>query len=154
ADAEDLIERLWADYPGSDDVKSALVGLRVGRAEKALKDGQPEEARRLLDRLDQQIPNSPAAVPLRKELEAKARSLLREAEAESKKDPSRARNLLRAIQAINPRDRDAQELDAKLSNSYQVLRVGVRDLPRNLSPARAVLPEERQALPLLFESLI
>ncbi|HEV3261543.1 MAG TPA: ABC transporter substrate-binding protein, partial [Gemmataceae bacterium] len=42
----------------------------------------------------------------------------------------------------------------KLDNALSILRVGVRDLPVNLSPGTAVTDSEKQAVELLFESLI
>jgi ABC-type oligopeptide transport system substrate-binding subunit len=42
----------------------------------------------------------------------------------------------------------------RLDMSYQVLRVGMRELPRYLSPARAVTDADRRAVDLLFESLV
>src|SRR5205085_3315421 len=47
-----------------------------------------------------------------------------------------------------------QDLQRRLKKDYGVLRVGVRELPQYFWPAWAAADSEKQALPLLFESLL
>jgi ABC-type transport system substrate-binding protein len=124
---------------------------------QSLKEKQYSQARRRKKALAELFPDSPAVIPIDKELQEKARALMDE--AKTKKDPMEAMRLVREAEEIWPRLPGLRDLGLKLSNSYPILRVGVPELPEDLknlklSPATAFSDTEKRAVELIFESLV
>jgi ABC-type transport system substrate-binding protein len=94
----------------------------------------------------------PEADALRQVLQSKAAMFL--GAAQQTKDDKQALKLLEEAVRIWPRLPHLQDELLKRKGRYAILNVGVRKLPKYLSPARASTDEERQALELLFESLM
>lgn len=155
-----LTRRLAAAYPAKEDqariarplsemVKKAMAGTDIG-------DASLREARRRLRQLEQQFPGSEVVVPIREGLQESARSLL-EAAKQMGKDP---KGLKRALELLAEAEETWPELPGlrayriQLTQSHPVLRVGVRELPRLLSPAKMATDSELRAVELLFESLV
>jgi len=94
----------------------------------------------------------PDAAALRQLLARKAAALLDR--AKQTKDDKKAEQLLQAALEIWPRLPGLRDELLKRQGKYAILYVGVRTLPKYLSPARAVADAELQALELLFEALV
>ena len=110
------------------------------------------EVRKRLLLLDQQFPDSQEVKDLRKELSEKAAALVEE--ANKLKDPKKKKDLLKTAQNIYPQLPGLRDKLLQISNKYPILYVGVHDLPEKLSPALAYTDSEKQAVELLFESLV
>jgi ABC-type transport system substrate-binding protein len=153
-EADELANQLHEAYPQRADVTAKIVNLRAVRAEQALAKADFLGARTHLEQIEKLSPNSDAAERVRRQLSQQARKLLAEAREAAKSDRSRAIGLLQQATEIWPRLEGLQDEQLKLNNSYPILYVGVRNLPRQLSPATAGIDSERQALALIFESLV
>lgn len=155
--AFELADRLTDAHPKNEDVYIRVIEMRVLHAEKSLQSGKDEdfrEARRNLERLDRQFPNSPKAEPLRRRLRDKAADYLRKAQEVAKTDKVEAIRLMRTAEQIWPQLPNLQDSRLDLENAYPILYVGVPQLPDHMSPAAAVTDTERLAMELLFESLV
>jgi ABC-type transport system substrate-binding protein len=94
----------------------------------------------------------PDAEAIRQVLQRKAALLL--SAARKSKDDKQAVRVLEAAAEIWPQLPGLNDDLLKHKGQYAVLYVGVRALPKYLSPARAFTDSERQALELIFESLV
>jgi tetratricopeptide (TPR) repeat protein len=165
ADAKDwtgaleLGTQLVEVYPQNRDVRAAIVNIRAQQLALGLvadDDRSYIEARKGLEQLERLFPGAqeqPAARRLREQLQKRAQTLKRTIEELARKDKTKAAALLRTVEGIWPQLDGLQKLHQEL-RPYRPLRVGVRHLPENLSPATAVTDADRQALELLFESLV
>jgi ABC-type oligopeptide transport system substrate-binding subunit len=148
-------EQLAKDYPDSVAVQLDLPRLALRRAELSGKLSDYVETRRLLVAFEGQFPHGPeAAEPVRKGLIAKADRLMTDALALVEKDKSAAIEGLRNAARVLPQLPKLQEKLRELDNEHPVVFVGVSSLPRYLSPALAATDSEKQAVELLFESLV
>jgi peptide/nickel transport system substrate-binding protein len=165
ADAKDwtgvleLGNQLVEVYPQNREARAAVVNARAQQIEQTLvadDDRSYIEARKGLEQIERLFPGSqdqPAARRLRDQLQKRATALKRTVEELARKDKAKAAALLRTAEGIWPQLDGLQKLRQELQ-PYRPLRVGVRYLPENLSPATAATDSERQALELLFESLV
>jgi ABC-type oligopeptide transport system substrate-binding subunit len=159
-----LTRRLAALYTSEEDqaqIARPLADLlkRALASSTARDDVQLSMARRQLRRLYEQFPNNKViADSLRDHAEALFKAALALGPAEEvAKDPDklrRARELLDRAEMTWPQLPDLRAYRNKLALTHPVLRVGVRELPKYLSPARACTDTELRAVELLFESLV
>jgi peptide/nickel transport system substrate-binding protein len=119
---------------------------------ESLKKGEYSQAWRRKKAIEELLPGIPVVIPITKDLEEKAQGLMERARAE--KDPIQAMRLVRDAEEIWPDLPGLKSLDRKLASVYPVLRVGVPELPENLSPATAFSDTEKQGVELIFESLV
>jgi ABC-type oligopeptide transport system substrate-binding subunit len=153
--AFDLASRLAEGYRGNEDVLRAVAGLMALQAKESIQNKDYSDVRRRLIALEDQFPNNPALEGVRKELRQAAAELLTQAQTlanqgqtnEAIKTLERARGIYRELPGL-------QKLYLELNHKYPILRVGVQDLPVNLLPGKAVTDSEKQAVELVFESLV
>ncbi|OWK41727.1 ABC transporter substrate-binding protein [Fimbriiglobus ruber] len=69
-------------------------------------------------------------------------------------NPAEARNLLKAVEAINPDDPALRGMQQELKAGYSVLVVASRRSPEFMSPSRARYESEQWAANLMFEGLL
>jgi peptide/nickel transport system substrate-binding protein len=165
--ALELGSQLAEAYADKPKVQTAVARLRLRRAEKSLQGSKAEEfkkAREILEELEQRFPGNSEvekeAAPLRRQLRDKAAQLMGRAKNLEKKPDQQAAAaaLLAEAEKIWPELPGLRDQRLRLTNAYPVLYVGVRSLPprdrQQLSPATAVTEFERQAVELVFESLV
>jgi peptide/nickel transport system substrate-binding protein len=111
-----------------------------------------EKARRRTKLLEELFPESAAALPVSEDLQQKAAALFEQATKE--KDPTLAIKLLSQAETIWPGLPGVRDYRLKLSNSYPIVTVGVASLPEHMSPGTAVTDSEKQAVEMIFESLV
>jgi hypothetical protein len=163
ADAKDwtgaleLGNQLMEVYPQNRELRSALIKIRAEQILLSLDDDRSYvEGRKGLEQIERLFPggqNEPLASKLRDKLQERARTLRQQVEQLAKKDKVKAAALLRTVEGIWPQLDGLPRLHQELQ-PYKPLRVGVRQMPEHFSPATAVTDSERQALELLFESLV
>jgi hypothetical protein len=147
------------EYKRDEKVTSVLVKIRALEIGRGIDEDNLESfvtARKLLEELERQFPearNHEAVQRLRERLQEKAASALRRARDLAKKDPKTASSQLRTVENIWPQLPGVQDLRQEL-RPYKALGVGVRQLPRYLTPATAATDSERQGMELIFESLL
>jgi ABC-type transport system substrate-binding protein len=128
--------------------------------QRALKDPlasqtRMREIRQRLRTLLDQYPNSLALKPISDSMKQQAQDLFEMAKkARDAKDLARAEDLLQQAEETWPMLPQLRAERLRAVNDYPVLRVGVRELPKYMSPALACTDTERRAVELLFESLI
>ncbi|HLN30742.1 MAG TPA: ABC transporter substrate-binding protein [Gemmataceae bacterium] len=157
--AFDFALRLAEDYPKAEKVHLEIVRLLATQAEQALQDDNYREARKRLLLLQAQFPDSPALVSVRQRLHDKAEVLKQEAVKLAAKGDKAGIELalakLRVAEEIDPKLQGLHELFTKLRfGSSPPLLVGVAELPQQMSPALAFTDSEKQAVELMFESLV
>jgi ABC-type oligopeptide transport system substrate-binding subunit len=155
-----LSRRLYDTYTADADrarIAKPLANL-LGRAVKDLSanDEKLREARQRLQQFRQNFGDSPEAAAIRDGLQAQAQALFEQAKelARDKATLPRAQELLKQAEATWQDLKGLREYRLELSRSYPILRVGVRELPLYLSPARACTDSELRGVELLFESLV
>jgi ABC-type transport system substrate-binding protein len=126
--------------------------------QQGLKDDNEEtltEAHNRLRELEEYCPNSAVARPVAEALRSRAQGLYEESRRlRQAGKPQEALVRMRLAQEIWPRLPGLRDEWLRVNNSYPILRVAVRDLPVNLLPSLAATDVERQAVELLFESLV
>jgi peptide/nickel transport system substrate-binding protein len=152
--AFDYASRLARLYP-EPDVQAQLASYLGRMVEQSMQKQQYDEARRRLAALEDRFHDKPVIEDIGKALKNRAEELVAEARSKDSNDRARALELVITAESIWPDLRGLQDYKLKLKNELPpALEVGVRDLPEKLSPAAAVTDSERQALELLFESLV
>ncbi len=126
---------------------------------RALKDSnyareRPEQARAHLAFIEEQFPGSNVGAPIRSSLIAEAKSLFDQAMSLKATQPDRAVELFKAAEQIWPALPNLRNERIQVDREYQILNVGMRELPRFLSPSWACTDAELRAVELLFESLV
>jgi peptide/nickel transport system substrate-binding protein len=152
--AFELATRLKEKYPKQKELLVEIARLSVQHAERALRTQDFETARKRLMALEEELPSAPEMEAIRERLRKKAAEIVEEARKLEKEDPKKAIAQLQTAESIYPQLPGLHDFYLQLSNKYPVLYVRVRDLPENLSPARAYTDSEKQGVELLFESLI
>ena len=155
-DGDGTVALTWAEawlplHPPDSPLAGDIRGLWVRKAEQRFEAGDLKQARVWLDRIDATFWASPQADPLRKKLLDRAVTLVDEAKAAP---DAKAAPLLNQALALWPRLPGAHDELAKRTKNLQVLYVAVGSLPEYFSPALAWTDGERQAVALLFESLV
>jgi peptide/nickel transport system substrate-binding protein len=172
ADAQDwdrafeLLTRLKEDYPNQEEVRGQLILLGRRLVEHSVSKQDWRVTRLQLQLLDAEFPNTPEFEEVRKQLERRAGSLFSEAQKlleqerteknEQVRDGLRqkAQELLQEAKLTWPRLAGLEDALLRLERKYPVLYVGVADLPQLLAPGYATTDTERQAVDLIFESLL
>ncbi|OAI54031.1 hypothetical protein AYO44_03880 [Planctomycetaceae bacterium SCGC AG-212-F19] len=158
AAANELARLLATTYPGNPEVRAAVLRAYIQHAERILDDKRNDtfiQVRLSLEHLDRLFPGADDAAlrKLRSRLEARAKALATEAEQLAGKDRTGAGKLVTLAESIWPQLAALPRLRQQLQLD-SILFVGVPELPTFLSPALAGTDTERQALELIFESLV
>jgi ABC-type transport system substrate-binding protein len=148
-----LAHRLGKIY-GDAKVQEEIAREVAKLVEVPLKEQKHGEVHKRLALLEQLPGSAPAAEPIRTRLRQQADTLFREAEANAKKDPGRAGQLMNRAEMLWPRLPGLRDLRWQLGKDHPTLGVGVRELPEFFAPGAAVTDSERWAVELLFESLL
>jgi ABC-type transport system substrate-binding protein len=155
-----LARRLVEAYPNPqspEQISAALLLLLDGALQDANYSADSKrELRVSLRLLFERFPTSKVMEPVATRLKEKALAEFRQAEeALARKDTKTAERLIHEIEITWP---DLPELRTVTLSAVPatptVLRVGVRELPKYLSPARAMTDTEKRAVDLLFEGLV
>jgi peptide/nickel transport system substrate-binding protein len=130
-------------------LKKALDGV-------AYNDERLREARQRLRQLAAQFPGNQIIAPINDSLREQAKALYEEARrlGKDKKTLQQAQDYLKQAEETWPELPGLRAYRIELSQSHPVLRVGVRELPRYLSPERACTDVELRAMELLFEGVV
>ena len=146
------VARNHADDPK---VQTEIALLLSRQAEEALRERDFLAARAHVERLEEQFPNNKALEPLLARLQERATQLLLEVdkllEQGNRQEASRK---LEEARRIAPHARELRSDKFRPISDYSTLYVGVRALPRQMTPETASTEEERQALELLYEGLV
>lgn len=149
-----LAEELAQKYPDTK-VRQKLAQQLAPFVERALQDENFKEVQLRMKVLDQLFPNDPALAYLNQKLRDRAEQFLKDAQkAREAKDIPLAMGKLDIAVSIYPRLPGASDLRIQMSDAYPMLRVGVERLPKYMTPSTACTDSERQAVELLFESLV
>lgn len=119
---------------------------------QSLQEENYDEAKRRMRLMEDLFPNTALTGPVAEGLSRKAADLVQRAKSE--KDPVKAMAILTTAESVWPRLPGLRNEILKRSKTYPILYVGVHDLPESLSPGAACTDSERQAVELLFESLM
>lgn len=160
-EAHELATQLGSieEYRRDDKVTGAIIQARAREVARGIDEDNLDtfvEARKQLEELERQIPdarNHEAVKRLRDRLQEKAAAALRKARDLAKKDPKSATTQLKTVENICPQLPGVQDLRQEL-RPYKPIGVGVRTLPKYLTPATAATDSERQGMELIFESLL
>src|SRR5262249_53623842 len=153
--AFELATRLAENYRKDKDVQVEVAQLLATHAENAIAAKDYAEVRRRLVVLEDLFPNSRDIEPVRQELRKKAQAMVDEARELDKNGKNQeAIAILQTAESIYRELPGLHDYYLKLNQKYPVIYVGVHDLPELLSPATAQTDSEKQALELLFESLV
>ncbi len=147
--------RLAAAFPKPEQREAVVVllaDLVKRRMEGELTHEKAKEARERLEEIERTFPGSEAAKPITQRLRDVAQGHLNS--AKEKKDPQKAAEELRLAAEVFPRLPGLSDQLHEVDRSYPILRVGVRELPREMLPGLATTDVERQVGELLFEGLI
>lgn len=154
-----LATRMTALYRANPAVLEPVYAARLAEAEGLVQSNRPgdlERGRELLNEYDARFPGgrSEVAAKVRTALAAKAKKLIEEATRMAGQNKAEARNLLDVAAAIDPTNQNTRGLQQELRSEYPTLIVGTHRLPELMSPALARYASEKQAVELLFESLM
>jgi ABC-type transport system substrate-binding protein len=123
--------------------------------ERPLKEERYEEVQKRLAALEDLPSSAGVAEPIRQRLHSKAAKFFQLAqEAQDNKDRVKANEMIIRAGKLWPRLEGLRDFRGRLNKDHPTLGVGVRELPENFSPAAAVTDSERQAVELLFDSLL
>jgi peptide/nickel transport system substrate-binding protein len=152
--AFDMARSLMEKYPKNKDVRVQVAQLLSASADQALQGQDFNQARIRLLLLEKDFPESKEEIDtVRQSLRTRAQAMWEEAEKLAKDDTKAAIVKLQTAEGIFQLP-GLHDRILILSNKYPVLYVGVRDLPQNLAPGLAVTDSDRQAVELLYESLV
>jgi peptide/nickel transport system substrate-binding protein len=157
---KELTARMVNLYVKDEEVAHAIAGVQVAEADRLLKSGSDQDliaARRIVDELEGVYPGigGETAKKIRTQLRDTAlKSLNRAREKKAAGDDRTARDELARTIALDPDLDGIREMQKLLQVEYPMLYVGVRQYPKNMSPATARLDSEKQAVELIFEGLL
>lgn len=153
-----LSKRLLETYPGTDEkariARSLAELLKKSLADTTASRGQLREAYTRLRDMQHEFPDNKTIAEVADGLRQRAAELARKAREVEKDDKKAALALLQQAEEIWPNLTGLRDLRVRVEGSYQVLKVGVRALPKYLSPGWAVTDSELRAVELQFESLV
>jgi ABC-type transport system substrate-binding protein len=161
-----LATRVTDAFPGENDqlkIAPHVVDLlRQALAENQLKlnidAAQLRDAHRRLRALMDRYPENPQIKELRAQLKNQAQKLYDAAQDIGKSgkpaDLARAQELLRQAEELYPTLEGLQKVRAEMRQKYPILRVGVRELPKYMSPHTALTDSELRAVEMIFEGLV
>jgi hypothetical protein len=154
-----LTRKLVDTYTRAEDRRRVAAGLGE-LLNKALRDrefvnSRLKEVRAQMRFIEEQFPGSDVARPIAEKLKEEAEGLFRQAQELVKAGKKReAADLLRQAEDIWPDVPNLRTYRMRNDEEYQVLSVGLRELPRWMSPSWACTDAELRAVELLFESLV
>jgi peptide/nickel transport system substrate-binding protein len=154
---EALGQQLREVYKPTKDLTEAIEAHYVALADALMDKNQHPTARDRIEFWQKKYGTSetPAAVlQVHKRLQDRARALVQEAQAaKGQKDASKALNALQQAEAVWPRLAGIAELRNELLKDRPVLRVGVRQLPTQISPTTAMTDVDHAACQLVYDTL-
>ncbi|HKB36715.1 MAG TPA: ABC transporter substrate-binding protein, partial [Gemmataceae bacterium] len=155
--AINLASELANTFNRSED-QARIVAPLADALQKAIDKGAPEEQMSRLRQIEVLFPSSNATNAARDKLKQKAQAMFDSAKILAKSntpaDSAKALAYLRQAEEMYPRLPELRDFRLGLENKMSVLRVGVRQLPKHLTPGLAFGDSEKQAVELMFESLI
>ena len=160
AKLRELTLRMMAAYPKDLEIAKEIALVRVAEAERLVKSGSDQDlfsARKLIDELEAVYPGSggePAKKIRAQFRELALNALKRAKEKKAVGDDQTARNELARATLLDPDLDGIREMQRMLQLEYPILYVGVKQFPQNMSPAKARLDSEKQAVELMFEGLL
>jgi ABC-type transport system substrate-binding protein len=131
-------------------LRAAILQLWVQQAEAALQKPDYPSARAWLDRIEAHFTIAKQADPVRKRLHDRAEMLFKDS---APMPDAQAIPALQEALALWPRLPEARDALERRKQTYRTLRVAVRSLPEQMSPATAWTEVEKQSLALLFDRL-
>jgi ABC-type transport system substrate-binding protein len=149
-----LAEQLAKEHPGSRAVHFQLAQLALDHAQATETTEHYVAARRAFLTYVDRFPDSRKIQLLRDRLAGVAEKWVAEADDLAAKDKPAAILRLKKAAQVWPELKNLQEKLRALDLDNPVLYVGVKELPQKLSPATACTDAEKQAVELLFESLV
>ncbi len=118
-------------------------------------DDKYREVQKRLRAIDEEFPNCDATESISKTLREQADKLMAQARGLAlQKKLKEAAVLARQAEDIYPHLAGVRAFRLDVEGKYPILRIGARELPQYVSPALATTDSERQAVELLFESLV
>jgi ABC-type oligopeptide transport system substrate-binding subunit len=159
-----LAKRVADSFPATDD-QQAIAPAIIELLEAAVADGRTQlnitqlrDAHLRLRELIDRFPGDPKVKEIKERLHKQAEALFKTAKAlgdsSDPKDLARAQELIRQAEEIDPNLPGLREIRAKIRGFHPVLSVGVRDLPKYMSPNTALTDTELRAEEMIFESLV
>ncbi len=147
----DRLTRIYGDAKVHQRIAQELAKL----IEPSLKQERYELVRRQIRALER-FPQSAAAIqPIAAKLRNQASDLLNQAKNEKdRNNAAKANELVNKADQLWPQLEGLRDFRWKLNKDRPTLGVGVRELPEYFSPATAVIDSEKQAVELIFESLV
>jgi ABC-type transport system substrate-binding protein len=153
--AFELAREMAEQYRKDEAIQVEVARLLASHAQQAIEVKDFVGARRHLRLLEDMFPDSRESGPIRERLRANAEEIVRQADTlQAEKKNQAALAQLELAKSFYPDLPGLRDRILKISNQYPVLYVGVRTLPEFMSPATAVTDSEKQAVELMFESLI
>jgi ABC-type transport system substrate-binding protein len=153
-----LSKRLIDTYPSKEEhariAKPLADLLKKSLGDTTASKSRLREARKRLRQIEDRFPDSKIITEISGSLRAQAAALAKKADEIKKDNKEGALALVKQAEEIWPEYPGLRDLRVELEGSYQVLRVGVRALPKYLSPGWAVTDTEQRAVELQFESLV
>jgi ABC-type transport system substrate-binding protein len=152
-----VAQRLSDSYPEDADIAAPLADLIKKSLNSQLDPMMRQRTRQRLAQLRDKYPDNQTIKDIIEDLKAQAQKLFDEAKKYEKSDKKEELN---RAQELIQKALDTWELPGlrayanQTRNKYPILRVGVRELPRYLSPGMACSDSEKRAVELLFESLV
>jgi ABC-type transport system substrate-binding protein len=160
-----LTKQLAATYREPDEqikIAQPLAGLIYAALKHAPDEKQKAIARQRLRQMEELFPDSKALDDSTEVLRKQARDLIAQAKEEleaSGPKPNEERikrigKLLNEAEDAAPNEPDIRKLQWQMNIKHPTLRVGVRELPTQMSPALAGSDGDLRAVELMFESLV
>lgn len=154
-----LVGRFSERYTTSPKILQVLMAARLHEGvllAKSDKFADLEKARDLVSEFDSRFPNTgnEQSKQIRAALSEKAKQLLAEADRIRANNPVEARRILGSAEALNPDQEGLRTAQRELRAGYNTLVVGVKRMPRLMSPATAREDSELMAVELLFEGIL
>src|SRR5262249_28649910 len=155
----ELARRLADAYQAAEDQQRIVAPLakviNQTMAAGNISDDQMEVIQKRVAQLVDRFPNGLAGLPVMAKLRDRAQDLFDQAKAlVEKKKNKEALVLLKRAERLFPRLPELRDYRLRLDNALAELRVGVRELPEKLAPSLASTDSEKQAVELLYESLV
>jgi peptide/nickel transport system substrate-binding protein len=157
--AFELARRLADAFPAAEDQQRIVGPLAkvINQVMMAgnISDEQMEVIQRRVQQLVDRFPNGLAGLPVMAKMRERAEDYFNQAKAlDEKKKSKEALVLLQRAERLFPRLPGLRDYRLRLDNALAELRVGVRELPEKLAPSLAFTDSEKQAVELLYESLV
>ncbi len=154
-----LGRRLSETFPLKEDhllIADPLARLLKGALDNPLASREKRlEVRQKLAEMQERYKDNPKIQGISDGLKSQAQELVRLAErAQAQKDPGLAQDLLAKAEEVYPQLPELRAKRLAANRDYPILKIGVRQLPKKMSPGWATTDSERRAVELMFESLV